>query len=225
MEVIGLLALGSVGFWALAITVFLFLFFMVEFEKPAWATITLVLAFVALAVFGNFNLWLLVKQNPMQAGLVGVLYFVAGAVWSVAKWWFFVRERRSNYRELRADFMRRHSLAEEAQIPDNLLADWRQSVEQPHPYRGGNGKEVAKPLIREHKGRITMWMTYWPWSMTWTMINDPVKKLWRWIYLQLQGWYEAIANSIYKGTENDLRPIPKASDEPEVIPPRMGRTR
>lgn len=36
-----------------------------------------------------------------------------------------------------------------------------------------------KPNPRKNKGRIMMWMMYWPWSFIWTIINDPIKRMFK----------------------------------------------
>ena len=194
-----LFVLGSVGFWILTGLAALILFVMTEFEQPGWATGTLIVTFVALAVFGNFNLWQVVHGNPMGALLALLAYVGVGAVWSVGKWWFHVKECRSNYQDLRDAFMERNKLEKSADIPDDRKSSFQEVVSR--------HASAAKPLIRENKSRITIWMTYWPWSMTWTIINDPVKKTFRWVYHQLQAVYQAIADHSYKSVERD-RPTP-----------------
>lgn len=56
----------------------------------------------------------------------------------------------------------------------------------------------TKPLASRNKGRITAWITYWPLSLAWTFLNDPVKKLVSWIYDKFQSVYVKIEESVYK---------------------------
>lgn len=60
--------------------------------------------------------------------------------------------------------------------------------------RDYTGKESNPPLAREQKSRIMMWMAYWPISMTWTAINDPVKWAWREIWAALSGLFQGMAD-------------------------------
>lgn len=52
--------------------------------------------------------------------------------------------------------------------------------------------------VSSNKGRITNWMMYWPFSLIWTVIDEPVKKSFRWIYSKLEGKYNSISESITK---------------------------
>jgi hypothetical protein len=46
------------------------------------------------------------------------------------------------------------------------------------------------------------WLVYWPFSAAWTIIHDPVKKAFKWIYRRLQGVYESIAIRLYRGIDD-----------------------
>lgn len=191
----GLLVIGSLWFWVLVALVVVIEFFMVEYENPTAATFTLIGAFVLLAIFGDFNLWHAVRSNPVEAGIAGASYFLLGAVWSVGKWWFYVKDLYSQYQEARAKFMQDHGKNANELMGDTLKDMWKKSYSSMH---------LSKPKIREHKGRIMVWMTYWPWSMVWTVVNDPVKKIFAAIFKELQGLYQKIADSVYKDAERDV---------------------
>jgi hypothetical protein len=205
---LGLFALGTIGFWILIPLVVLFLFFMVEYEKLGFSTLSLIATFLALAFLGDFNLWFAMRSNPIGSIVLVVGYFVVGALWSVGKWWFFVRERRSSYQEFRDAFTDRNKLPKDAEIPNELKKTFKERLDEHNDRRRYSGSEdwkpLGKPLISENKSRLTMWMTYWPWSMTWTMINDPVKKAFRWVLDQLHGVYQHMADVIFKDVEKDI---------------------
>lgn len=56
---------------------------------------------------------------------------------------------------------------------------------------------------------LLLWMTYWPWSMIWTIINDPIRRAFRAIYSKISGLFEMITNSIYDDAEeSDRRETP-----------------
>lgn len=203
---IGLFALGTIGFWILIPLLALLLFIMVENEKPGWATSSVIFAFVLLAYCGDFNLWFVVHASPFVAILAGLTYEGIGAVWSFGRWWFLSRARRVNYNAFRGEYMERHGLPRDAEIPNNLKKDFKDRIEthQRSHFREEDGhKPINKPLFRDHGGRLYMWMTFWPWSMTWTLINDPIRHLGRWLVDQFQGIYQHIADSTFKGTEKD----------------------
>lgn len=87
-------------------------------------------------------------------------------------------------------------------IPEELKADWEKEVNR-------ISREVQftlRPRPRDHKGLITLWMIYWPWSMAWYILNDPIKRFANWIYRRMQKLLEAISEHVWKDVKNDLPP-------------------
>lgn len=72
-----------------------------------------------------------------------------------------------------------------------------------------------RPEPGEYKSQITLWMTYWPWSMTWTVVNDPVKRAFKYTYERVQEVYTRITNRVFRDLEKDLpktpAPVPTAA--------------
>lgn len=66
-------------------------------------------------------------------------------------------------------------------------------------------KGLEKPSASENKERIIRWMSFWPWSLTWTLINEPIKKAFRAIYRRIQKLLQSIADKAFKGTEADFK--------------------
>ncbi|MBU1179759.1 hypothetical protein KJ885_02345 [Patescibacteria group bacterium] len=197
-----MLAVGGVLFWILLSVVCLLLIVAVEFERPGWATVSVIATFLLLGFFGDFNVWLAVKGNPLIALGFFFAYVVVGVLWSFGKWWFFVRNKRDEYEECKARFLRDKGIENTSVVPDNLKKEWSQQFGRyaTRDYYGG------KPKARENKARILTWMIYWPWSMFWTLINDPIKRFFKFIYERLQKVYQKIADSVYKGVEDDFLP-------------------
>ena len=50
----------------------------------------------------------------------------------------------------------------------------------------------------EHKAKITHWMIYWPISGIWTLISNPVVKLFNRIFYKLEVVYQSISDKIMK---------------------------
>ncbi len=197
------LALGTLGFWIFAGAVFLLLIAAVEYEKPGWATLSLIVTCLALWLFGNVNVFALAVSDPLLTLELLAGYFAVGAIWSLAKWWFFVRRERERYDEARTAFLANHNLPSNAQIPANLKEIWQ------NQFSYGTS---CKPKAQAHKGKILTWMIYWPWSCAWTVLNDPVKRLFKNIFNAMKALFQKVADSAYQDVEDDFVP-PK---EPRV---------
>ena len=59
-------------------------------------------------------------------------------------------------------------------------------------------KEHYSVRFTENKGRIISWMSYWPLSLVWTFIDQPVKRLFTYIYNRTGKIYQQIYLSVYK---------------------------
>lgn len=182
------LLFGSmVWFWIFFGAWALILFVSVENDAPGYATLA-TLAFIALFGFwgvmpGGGNLFLLLAGNPVIAVSCVVAFFVLGTAWSVVKWWFYVREMADKRREQIAS----HGKDE-------------------HVYG-----LIRKPLVRDNKSRIMTWMCFWPFSFVWTMINDPVRKVFTAIYMRIKDTLQKMSDKAFEGLEPDA---PKAPTEP-----------
>lgn len=54
------------------------------------------------------------------------------------------------------------------------------------------------PKVVDNKGKIIAWMTYWPMSALWTIINDPVRRMYDKIYRKLGKVYQKISDNVFK---------------------------
>lgn len=59
-------------------------------------------------------------------------------------------------------------------------------------------RQKNKPIkVRDNKARILAWMSYWPASMLWTIINDPVRRFFEFVYENVGGYLQKIADNAY----------------------------
>jgi hypothetical protein len=216
-------AFGTVWFWILIAVASIIILAAIENEKGLLATLALVAAAVAIYVWGDGNVFRWIKAHPWKtAGWAGV-YFAAGTFWFITKWWRFVRKNRHRYDEafllFKQDFqsegygpngVRRYGLEDrekamaefklrKASEPDAVFKEeWGAHIED-GVYRGV-GFEF-RPKYKDHKGRIFLWACYWPWSMFWTILNDPLKKVWDGIIWVVRGLLERISASSFRDVE------------------------
>jgi hypothetical protein len=139
-----------------------------------------------------------------------------GTLWGVGKWFFYVKDQREKYDELKRLFIERNRLGIEVTdpIPDenkeswaSACASWRSSFGS---HYNDHGLDVV-PQVRSHKMEIYVWIAYWPWSFVWTIVNDPVRKIFNKIYNAIHGWLQSISNHYFADTAQDFRAVPKVS--------------
>lgn len=189
-----LFAIGTLWFWVLLGIVTIVLFAAVEAERVGFATLAMIAFFGLLSWQGDFSLVGSAAEHPGLAVLAALGYLAVGALWSVGKWWFYVKGLRRKLIDAKERFCRDNGIVwqgpERTPIPDAKREDWERVI-------GYSG--LKKPSVGRNRWRIMSWMAYWPWSMTWTVINDPVRKIFRRIFDRLRAVYQRIADSAYKG--------------------------
>jgi len=188
------LVIGSVGFWVLLALMSGFILYCMETEWGLGATISLLLAALLLQAFGNVQVFTYIRNRPWRSLVLVAVYFLVGAFYSAGKWWLFVSDQRERYDELRVEFLKEKNVSGDV-MPDILKKEWLGVIQR---------NDLEKPDPKDHKPRIMVWISYWPWSLVWTVLDDFVKRVVREIYQILQNAYRWIADSVYKEVDKDL---------------------
>jgi hypothetical protein len=183
-----LIAVGSIGFWITLVVFGIIMAELADRDEGIPATIIAVITFLAWFWLEGINPIDWIIQDPVRTILCIVGYFVVGIIWSIAKWWLFCMNARRLADRYALEFQAISNFKE-------YLADWNEFLYNHYNIR--NGKII--PLAIENKSRIILWMSYWPSSMVWTLINDPVRRVFLSIYNLLGGMLQSISNSTFKG--------------------------
>jgi hypothetical protein len=61
----------------------------------------------------------------------------------------------------------------------------------------GKDWRTARTQPATYKATVLVWIGYWPFSLVWTLINDPFKRLVRWIYDELLRVYQRITDHVW----------------------------
>jgi len=54
-----------------------------------------------------------------------------------------------------------------------------------------------KTSTARYKSTVLVWIGYWPFSLVWTLLNDPLKRLVHWIYDELLRVYQRITDHVW----------------------------
>jgi len=210
----------------LVIVVLLVLFcveaILTEVEHWGWASLTLVATLVGLHFLHIFSVWDFVKSHTVEALLGTGGYVVIGVVWSFIKWFSFLLGFRDAYREQKENFFAFKRLPAnsnlDAALEEEFLKGLSGEDRYSHRYiEDEGGKKIAnisprwwskvntyrgnslhiKPKASNNKARITSWGTFWPFSMVGTIINDPLRRLWNFLWGQLKALYQRMADHLF----------------------------
>lgn len=189
-----LFAFGTFWFWGLLALETIVLLTCIEYEHGTFSTLSVVAFFTLLYFFGGFNALQYGYQNPLKVLMYFGGYLGLGVLWSIGKWWSYTSRQREHYDEAREKFLEERG--NNGGMTDELRYEWEDYVEK---YR-----IEYKPKARNHKKRLVMWATYWPWSLAWTLLDDVVKRFLNFAIRKLQRVYQAISDYSFRGTEADF---------------------
>lgn len=165
-----------------------------------------------------------IKEMPLALFLIIGAYFVAGTAWSFGKWYFHIAKIRDKYVELKEAFIKNRGISKTFLEDDpELLSGFeaKQLTEARQDFSAYIGRnfylyddsdtyaeraakpalivQSIKPLAVKHKSRITQWIAFWPISATWTIINDPVRKIVNGIFNRIKGVFQRISDNMFAG--------------------------
>lgn len=206
---------GTFWFWSLLIIASIALVVCLEKDNDIrGATIAFIGALAAILFLGNLSWLSWILENPLQIGLLVMGYLVIGVGWGIAKWWIYLHDVSTRNRTERIDWLKKrlenlkpttYSIDRcEAALeqgydfqlwPPEVKKDWEHYVKMEY------NCNIKQPMVSDNKSRITGWMTYWPWSALWTLINDPVRRFYRWAYTQLHGLLQGMSDKAFKGID------------------------
>lgn len=181
-------AIGTVWFWLMVIIGFIVVTYCIEQEEPnGWHALwTCLFIGAGLYFLGSreaiTNALQYVIDHPMRSIFAGLTYFVFGTVWSIFKWYFFLKEQQ------RKDKWPTKTVYEDAADKSSFKARESRTVKIPFQ-------------AKDYRSDILMWMTWWPFSAFWTIINDPVRKAFEWIFDRMEGTFNRISQRVFDSTQ------------------------
>lgn len=63
--------------------------------------------------------------------------------------------------------------------------------------KSGYSDSFVLPTAAQNKYRILSWMYYWPFSTIWTIINQPIKRAFKFIYAKIESTFDKISASVF----------------------------
>lgn len=161
--------------------VFSVLSLLTETERFGWASLTAV-ASVAVAQWMHWaDIWGLIRENALVSALYVGGYVASGVAWSFVKWFSFLMRFRDVLKEVKVKGSDHYGASS---------------------YRGVS--LLKRPAAAESKGKITAWMIFWPFSAVGTVLNDPVRRLFAFLFGRFKHLYQRMSDRVFKDVDFDV---------------------
>lgn len=178
---------------------------LTEVEHFGWATLSLIATLVGVQVFHNtlgFNLLSWVESHALVTGLLTLGYVVVGIIWSFVKWFSYLMSYRDKFREHKEAFLKANNLGGlvvTAPVPEELRGKFEEYL-RTNTRWDDHGRHIAaleRPRASKNKSRIVAWMSLWPFSLVGTILNDPVRRLFNFLFNWFKALYQKMADTIF----------------------------
>lgn len=131
------------------------------------------LVFLALvSMSNNIDIISYIGSNPITSISAVLGYFGVGVIWAFIKWYCWLKKEKSLWLE------------------DSIHSVIRSTSDGV----GSNITSAIPPKITNYKDQIISWMALWPCSVFWTVINDPVRKVFELTFVKLANTFQSMAD-------------------------------
>jgi hypothetical protein len=175
---------------------------MVSLENEEEGLASGIVSFVLALLLWNYgkDIWSFVSTNIATTVYFSVGYVILGMGWSILKWNEFVKKKVADFKKLRAQYMDTNDKFKESDpIHMKSLCDYLRN--NGFKVWGSDVKSMKDIVVKsmpngaDNKGSIIAWISYWPLSLTATLLNNPFRRLWLYVYSLCSGVYDKISMS------------------------------
>lgn len=188
---------GTLWFWIVTGGLLIALVTSVCKDSGFFASLFLLISFLFLQFGARIDIIGAVEHHPALAVAAIAGYVAFGLVWMILKWQFLFRAVSQAYAEMREEWY--NSIKGDGfyarKTKEEIIADF--------PTRGMSYISAVKkrfevrsiPMkVREEYPTLFFWAVYWPISFVITILNDPIRKLFRSLIHGLSGVMQTMSD-------------------------------
>lgn len=182
------LAFGTFWFWVLVTAEFVVLLACMNWDNGFAATVSLGIVLGLMYWFGDLSdamRWAVGHPYHIAGVIAG--YGGVGAGWAIAKWWLYVHDRVDEYRRMKSIYMADGKATDET---------WRAFA--------GTKPWAKAPLASDNKAKIVRWISFWPASMLWSLVDDFVRRVAIAIYNFIAEHLQGMSDKAFEGIRDEL---------------------
>ena len=157
------------------------------------------------------DVWAFVSTNVATTVYFSLGYIILGIGWSFLKWNEKVKKVFAKFKQIKTKFENEHG-----PVTEDNQKKFNSDLHYKFTDANGSGisidsgysmKKVAQkitPVGLDNKGLIMSWISYWPLSLLGTLLNNPFRRLFEFIYRQVSGAYDKISKRHQNDAFGDL---------------------
>lgn len=171
-----------------------------ETDRFGFATLTLLVSIGLMQGFHIVDVLHYVEHHALQSLAYAGAYVALGVGWSFVKWFSYLMSFRDKYREVKERFLNTKGLNPAGQVPEEMMVEYKNWLVS--TYGRWPDKEMRqiqlleRPKASNNKSAILAWMTLWPFSFIGTVLNDPIRRLFNFLFNSFKKSYQALADRV-----------------------------
>jgi hypothetical protein len=191
------IVIGGWIFWLGVFSTSLMIISFSENEKPAWPFIPILGFLIILAVASPFSPFTWVVAHPLETLLGFLSYLILGAIWTIVKWYSFSIRAMEIYQKHRNKWLSDRNI--DVFINSMHGVDLKTYISRNVSYDRFGGTMPPEP--GRNINRIFTWMLYWPWSLLWTFLNDPLVRIFNFAFRRIEDLLKSVTRRRFKKFE------------------------
>jgi hypothetical protein len=172
---------------------------LTEVEHFGLATLALIGTVVGAQLLHVVDVLHYVEHHALLTGLYALGYVLVGVIWSFVKWFSYLMSYRDTFRTHKEAFLKEQNLNPVGQVPDELLKQFKAYLQENVRWGDSHRQvmELERPRASKNKSRIVAWMSLWPCSVVGTVLNDPVRRVFNFLFNWFKSLYQQMADRIF----------------------------
>jgi len=225
---------GGTLFWALCCLVIALEFAFVSKEKIFLAFGSAMAFFAWMLLFTSFDARGVFIHGWRNVLFVLTAYIGVGTAWAIGRWFIYALKRKNFLQEKLDEFRTSHTTAnvefkfwtleQKADFLLDFANAWNHDSNHLRGYSYKNRIEICRnmctgigianvtqivmktitPLARDEKARITLWISFWPFSIACYLLEDLVVDVCKSIVKCISGFLNGITKSVFSGVNKDM---------------------
>lgn len=174
-------------FWGLIALELILLLWFVE-QEWALASIISVAVFAGLLWWlADIPIWKWIHDNPGTFIKYCMYYILIGLCWSVIKYYFILKKIQKFVKEARNHWEKKIDVLS---TEYKTFRDYLNS-------KASSYDDTKNHSFKSSTKKLVFWAMFWIPSMIWTVIDDPIRKLFRWLIFDIFiGIYRSMYNQM-----------------------------
>lgn len=235
--------LYSPAWWLLTILAVIAITTAIDHDNGFMATFTFIATIILMTGFGTLPLIEYATNHGWQLlSIIAGYILIGGPIGGITRWYTHVHDELEKYENTKQDWLHNQKI-DNTEIPPEKKIDWLVYASEQFTWIKIKGDRIydqrertekyypetvkilqSHPQAWDNKAKIITWMTYWPFTLTWLLLDDIVTKLFKIIQQKLANLMDQISRHIFRRVQDDFNlpnqfklPKPKL-DGPEPKP-------